>query len=55
MPERRASDEAVLDRIAQLLRAPEWPGASGMEDIAELVALTGRDLSDDPDMVWHRH
>ncbi len=49
------SDTEILDRIAYLLSAPEWPGASGMEDIAELVALTGRDISNNPDVEWASH
>lgn len=53
--DRTFSDAEILDRIAYLLSAPEWPGASGMEDIAELVMLTGRDISDNPDVEWARH
>jgi len=48
------SDAEVLDRIAWLLSAEEWPGACGLEDIAELVALTGRDLNQ-PDTEWPSH
>lgn len=52
---RTFSDAEILDRIAYLLSAPEWPGASGLEDIAELVALTGRDISDNPNVEWVSH
>lgn len=52
---RTFSDAEILDRIAYLLSAPEWPGASGMEDIAELVVLTGRDISDNPEVEWRSH
>ena len=48
------SDAEILDRLAYLLSAEEWPGASGMEDVAELVALTGRDLNQ-PGAEWPRH
>ena len=48
------TDKDVLDRLAYLLSAPEWPGASGMEDVAELVGLV-RDISDNPDAEWPRH
>jgi hypothetical protein len=47
-------DAAALDRLAWLLSAPEWPGASGMEDVAEIVAATGRDL-DQEGASWSRH
>lgn len=47
-------DKVILDRLAYLLSAPEWPGASGMEDVAELVARV-RDINTNPDAVWHRH
>src|SRR5262245_5406548 len=36
------TDRQALDEINLLLSAPEWPGASGMEDIAEIVNATGR-------------
>jgi hypothetical protein len=48
------SDKQVLDALAWLLSAPEWPGASGMEDVAELVGLTGRDL-EQKGATWDRH
>lgn len=47
-------DRETLDRLAWLLSAPEWPGASGMEDVAELVARTGRDLHQEGAQ-WYRH
>lgn len=47
-------DADVLDRLAYLLSAEEWPGASGMEDVAELVAATGRDINQ-PGAEWPRH
>lgn len=47
-------DAAVLDRLNLLLSAEEWPGASGMEDVDELVRSTGRQrVPDAPD--WSRH
>ena len=52
---RPMTDKDCLDALAHLLQAPEWPGASGMEDVAELVAATGRDLTEVPDREWERH
>ena len=52
---RKRTDKDILDEIAYLLSAAEWPGASGMEDIAELVAMTGRDITTDVGAEWHRH
>lgn len=48
-------DLVVLDAIAHILRDPDW--APGMlEDIAELVAGTGRDLSNPREVpTWDRH
>lgn len=48
------TDTEALDRLAWLLSAPEWPGASGMEDVAEIVAATGRDI-DQEGATWARH
>jgi hypothetical protein len=48
-------DKLALDKLARLLRAPEWPGASGLEDVVEIVAATGRDLTKDPSVDWPRH
>lgn len=36
------SDKAALDKLNLLLSAPEWPGASGMEDVCQIVRSTGR-------------
>jgi hypothetical protein len=41
MPEAATDDAAALDAIAHMLRDPEW-GVGMLEDIAELVADTGR-------------
>lgn len=47
-------DSAVLDQLNLLLSAEEWPGASGMEDVAEIVRATGRtQIPDAPE--WGRH
>jgi CO dehydrogenase/acetyl-CoA synthase epsilon subunit len=51
---RTFSDAEILDRIAVLLSAEEWPGASGLEDIHELVLLTGRH-TDHLDVEWASH
>lgn len=51
---RRLTDSEALDELNLLLSAPEWPGASGMEDVAEVVAATGRQqVPDAPE--WPRH
>ena len=47
-------DAAALDRLARLLSASEWPGASGLEDIADIVR-TVRDITEDPSVEWGRH
>ena len=54
-PEGRVSDAEALDVMAQLFRAPEWPGPSGLEDLAEIVVLTGRSIATDPEARWPRH
>lgn len=47
-------DTPALDEINLLLSAPEWPGASGMEDVCEIVRGTGREeIPDAPD--WESH
>jgi hypothetical protein len=47
-------DHLALDAIAVILRDPDW--AIGMlEDIAALVAGTGRDLTGDGTPTWDRH
>jgi hypothetical protein len=38
------TDDAALDLIAHWLRDPEW-GVGMLEDIAEVVTSTGRDLA----------
>jgi hypothetical protein len=48
------TDAEALDQLARLLSAPEWPGASGMEDVAEIVASTGRRI-DQPGAPWEAH
>lgn len=54
MSARTRTDAEALDHLAWLLSAEEWPGASGMEDVAEIVASTGRDL-EQPGADWPRH
>lgn len=49
-------DAAALDRIAEILRDPEW--APGMlEDIAGLITHTGRNIENHPgdSQTWARH
>jgi hypothetical protein len=48
------TDAEALDALNLLLSAPEWPGASGMEDVCEIVRATGRkEIPDAPE--WARH
>lgn len=48
------TDEEALDELNLMLSAPEWPGASGMEDVCEVVRSTGRtEVPNAPE--WHRH
>lgn len=48
-------DRAALDRIAALLRFPEWPGASAIEDVAAIVA-TVRNIEEGPTVTeWRSH
>lgn len=48
-------DRAALDTIARHLRFPEWPGASAIEDIAEMVRAV-RNLDNGPAVdEWRRH
>lgn len=50
----RIPDAMALDRIAEVLRDPDW--APGMlEDIAELITHTGRSIGNQPDVRWTRH
>lgn len=54
MPERTLSDDAALETIAQWLRDPEWSSAM-LEDIAQVVDMTGRDTEGDGTPTWSRH
>ena len=48
------NDKDALDAINLLLSAEEWPGASGMEDVCEIVRATGRvEIEDAPE--WESH
>jgi hypothetical protein len=48
------SDETALDQLNLLLSADEWPGASGMEDVLEIVRRTGRvEIDNAPE--WQSH
>ena len=53
-------DTKALDLICNMLRHPEW-GVGMLEDIAELVAATGRDVETqydkdgEPIDTWARH
>lgn len=47
-------DRYALDQIAHWLRDPEW-GVGMLEDIAETVAATGRDLAGSTVSTWVRH
>lgn len=53
---RAASDASALDRIAHILRDPEW-GVGMLEDISEIVAGTGRSIANLPgdEPTWGRH
>ena len=48
------SDDRALDLVATMLRDPEW-GVGMLEDIADLVRRTGRDLEGDGTPTWDRH
>jgi hypothetical protein len=51
---KRLTDAEALDWINELLSASEWPGASGMEDVYEIVRATGRtEIPDAPS--WPSH
>jgi hypothetical protein len=52
--QRTLTDKEALDKLAWLLSAPEWPGASGLEDVAEIVVATGRDIEQEG-AEWPRH
>lgn len=47
-------DALALDQLAGWLRNEEWPGASGMEDVAAVVGRV-RDLTSGPVVEWRRH
>lgn len=50
----KLSDQEALDVINLLLSAPEWPGASGIEDVCQIVRSTGRiEVPNAPE--WERH
>jgi hypothetical protein len=51
---RAATDAAALDHIATILRDPEW-GLGMLEDIADLVTETGRDVAGNGESTWDRH
>lgn len=51
--EQAVQDAAALDEINLLLSAPEWPGASGMEDVCDIVRRVREPVPDAPE--WHRH
>jgi hypothetical protein len=50
------ADKTALDAIQHMLRDPEW-GVGMLEDIADLVRATGRDVENLPGDVptWDRH
>ena len=50
------ANAGALDVIAEWLRDPEW-GVGMLEDIAEAVVATGRDIQNYPDErpTWGRH
>jgi hypothetical protein len=51
---RIASDSAAIDRIAHWLCDPEW-GVGMLEDIADVITATGRDLTGTDEPTWARH
>jgi hypothetical protein len=55
-PERATRDASALDRIAGILRDPEW-GVGMLEDIGEIVTGTGRSIASLPgnEPAWGRH
>lgn len=53
-PGQQIADQEALDRINLLLSAADWPGPSGLEDIQDIVRLTGREpVPNAP--AWWRH
>jgi len=49
-----ATDAAALDAIAKMLRDPEW-GVGMLEDIADIVSRTDRDIAGNGEPTWDRH
>ncbi len=49
-----ATDAAALDAIARMLRDPEW-GVGMLEDIADIVSRTDRDIAGNGEPTWDRH
>ncbi len=48
------ADAEALDTLNLRLSAPEWPGASGMEDVCDIVRATGRsEIPNAPE--WRSH
>lgn len=51
MPEEPAlSDREAMDAIEKLLSGNEWPGADGLNQIAEIARATGRTIADIDDV-----
>lgn len=48
------TDAQALDDIAEMLCDPDW-GVGMLEDIAQIVAATGRDVEGDGESTWDRH
>jgi hypothetical protein len=48
-------DAFALDQLARLLSSAEWPGASGMEDVEQIVLSTGRDTDQADAPTWGSH
>ena len=55
-PAQQQADRAALDRIQHMLRDPEW-GVGMLEDIADIIRGTGREVENLPDdePTWDRH
>lgn len=58
--DRYDTDSPALDRIAYMLRDPDW-GVGMLEDIADIIRSTGRSLRTEissdgtPVSTWERH
>ena len=48
------TDSQAVELIAHWLRDPDW-GVGMLEDIAEVITATGRDLSGNGQPTWGRH